>query len=106
MNTNTKIKRLQRRRKLRRQRSAFFLIMPLFVMMAHGAFSKQSDVKGEYNVISVRVKQGDTLWTIAQEYKPKGKDLRAYVYEIAANNGLDDCGVRSGQTIFVPVKDN
>ena len=104
MRASYKLKKLQRARKLRRQRSAFFLVLTiLFVMMAHSAFSKQ-EVKGdEYEVMSVTVQPGDTLWTIASEYKPEGTDLREFVYDIAANNGIKDCQVFSGQTLFIPV---
>lgn len=104
MKTSSKLRRLQRARKLRRQRSAFFMIlMVVVVMMAHAAFSKPENISHEYSVASVRVQEGDTLWSIAAEYKPAGKDLREFVYEIAANNGIKDCNIISGQTIFVPV---
>lgn len=104
MRTSVKLRRLQRARKLRRQRSAFFIIlMVVVVMMAHGAFSKQDNIYDEYNVISVTVMPGDSLWSIANKYKPEGKDLREYVYEIAANNGINDCNIKCGQTLFVPL---
>lgn len=104
MKTSSKLRRLQRARKLRRQRSAFFMIlMVVVVMMAHAAFSKPDNISDEYNVVSVTVESGDTLWSIASEYKPQGKDLREFVYEIAANNGIKDCDILCGQTIFVPI---
>lgn len=103
MKTSSKLRRLQRVRKLRRQRSAFFMVlMIIVVMMAHAAFSKPDNISEEYNVVSVTVEYGDTLWSIAGEYKPDGKDLREFVYEIAANNGIRDCEIVCGQTIFVP----
>ena len=104
MKTSSKLRRLQRARKLRRQRSAFFMIlMVAVVMMAHAAFSKPENIANEYNVVSVTVEPGDTLWSIAGEYKPAGTDLREFVYDIASNNGLKDCQIICGQTIFVPV---
>lgn len=104
MRTSYKLKKLQRARKLRRQRSAFFMVlMVVFVMMAHSAFSKQENANKTYEVISVTVQPGDTLWSIAKEYKPKGADLREFVYEIEANNGIEDCEIFSGQTLFIPI---
>jgi len=104
MKTSYKLKKLQRARKLRRQRSAFFMVLiVLFVMVAHSAFSKPQDIKDEYDVISVTVQPGDTLWTIASEYKPEGEDLRKFVYDIAANNGIKDCQIVCGQTLFIPI---
>ena len=104
MKTSYKLRKLQRARKLRRQRSAFFMVLiVLFIMMAHSAFSKPQNIRDEYDVISVTVQPGDTLWTIASEYKPEGEDLRKFVYDIAANNGIKDCQIVTGQTLFVPV---
>ena len=107
MVTSSKLRRLQRARKLRRQRSAFLMVvMAVVVMMAHSAFSKPENIKDEYNVVSVTVQSGDTLWSIAGEYKPDNKDMREFVYEIAANNGIKDCEIVCGQTIFVPVRES
>ncbi|MBQ3021965.1 MAG: LysM peptidoglycan-binding domain-containing protein [Clostridia bacterium] len=104
MRTSYKLKKLQRARKLRRQRSAFFMVLILvLVMVAHSAFSKPENISDEYDVISVTVQEGDTLWSIASEYKPEGADLRQFVYDIAANNGIEDCQIVSGQTLFIPV---
>ena len=104
MKTSRKLRMLQRRIKLRRQRTAFFMIMVvLVVMMAHAAFSKPADISKEYSIVSVTVEPGDTLWSIAREYKSEGEDLRDFVYEIAANNGVKDCNIVCGQTLFVPV---
>ena len=104
MKTSYKLRKLQRARKLRRQRSAFFMVLiVLFVMMAHSAFSKSDNIRDEYDVVSVTVQPGDTLWSIASEYKPKGEDLRKFVYEIAANNGVENCEIVCGQTLFIPI---
>ena len=104
MKTSSKIRRLQRIRKLRRQRRTFFtIVMVIVLMVAHSAFSKSNLSDDKYTVESVRVVAGDTLWSIAAEYKPKGKDLREFVYEIADNNGISDCNIYCGQIINVPV---
>ena len=104
MKTSYKLRKLQRARRLRRQRSACLMVLiVVFVMMAHAAFSKPDNISGEYDVISVTVQPGDTLWSIAQEYKPQGTDLRKFVYDLAANNGIADCNIVPGQTIFVPI---
>lgn len=104
MKTSSKLRRIQRRIKLRRQRSAFFMILLIsVVMMATSVFSKPDTAAGEVSVISVTVHPGDTLWTIAERYKPSGMDVRKFMHNIAANNGLTDYGVISGQKLFVPV---
>jgi LysM repeat protein len=78
------------------------VLIVLFVMMAHSAFSKQNNTSDEYDVIAVTVQPGDTLWSIAKEYKADGADLREFVYDIAANNGVKDCEIVCGQTLFIP----
>ena len=104
MKTSSKLRRLQRIRKLRRQRRTFFLVlMVIFIMMAHSAFSESNSKPEKYSVVSVTVEEGDTLWSIAREYKPAGKDLRAFVYELADNNGIKNANICVGDTIYVPV---
>ena len=108
MKTSSKYRRLLRQRKLRRQRSRALLVvlvLVISVMAGHAAFSKQDISADGYNVISVTVEPGDTLWSIAKYYKPTGEDLTKFVYDIAANNGLDNGTIYTGQTIFVPVID-
>ena len=104
MKTSSKLRRLQRARKLRRQRRTFFLVVMLIVMMiAHSAFSK-TDASGDgVRIESVRVEAGDSLWSIASEYKPEGKDLREFVYEIASDNGVTDCNIYCGQILYIPI---
>lgn len=104
MKTSSKLRRLQRMRKLRRQRRIFFMVLTLVLtLMASSVFSNPGSESDKYTVVSVTVQPGDTLWSIGREYKPEGKDLREYVYEIADNNGIDDCNLYAGQTIYVPV---
>ncbi len=104
MKTSSKLRRLQRIRKLRRQRSVFFLVLTIVLtLMASSVFSNPGSESDKYTVVSVTVQSGDTLWSIGREYKPEGKELREFVYEIADNNGIDDCNIYCGQTIYVPV---
>ena len=104
MKTSSKLRKLQRARKLRRERRRFFSIMLIiFVLFAHSAFSKKDSYDNAVEVVTVTVQPGDTLWDIALEYKPDGADLREFMYEIAANNGVKDCNIVSGQQLYVPV---
>jgi nucleoid-associated protein YgaU len=47
------------------------------------------------------VRQGDTLWTIAQRVAP-GEDPRPLVDAITAANGVDAGAIVPGQTLLVP----
>lgn len=52
--------------------------------------------KKEYNnwlesrkITEIYIENGDTLWNIAQQYKPNFMDIREYVYEIKQLNDID-----------------
>jgi nucleoid-associated protein YgaU len=47
------------------------------------------------------VRQGDTLWSIAQRVAP-GDDPRALVDAITVANGVDAAAIVPGQTLLVP----
>ena len=49
------------------------------------------------------VEEGDTLFTIAEQFVPAGDDLTAYLNAIATLNGLDPEAILAiGQTILLP----
>ena len=39
------------------------------------------------------VSTGDTLWSIACEYKKDGQDVREYIYELRKLNNLENCTI-------------
>lgn len=53
-----------------------------------------------YEVITVH--GGDTLWGIASEFCPNGKDIRDYIQTVCRENGID-ANIYPGDTIRVPV---
>lgn len=52
---------------------------------------------------TVYVRSGDTLWTIAETYKPKHKNLQSFLHEIKECNQMTDAMVYSGTTLLIPV---
>lgn len=44
---------------------------------------------------------GDTLWSIATEYKQEKQDIREYVYQLRKLNNIDNCIIYPGQTIKI-----
>lgn len=60
--------------------------------------------KPEYEMVSVVVQPGDTLWGLARQYAP-GLDPRQAVYIIrTANGGLDPGRLQPGDVVLVPVE--
>ena len=82
----------------RGQKIGGILILTAFLLgcaLAGGA-------KGGYSVRAYSVAPGDTLWRIAEENKPEGMDVRAYVRFIKRINGAD-CRLWPGQGLMLPV---
>lgn len=105
MKTSSKYRRLIRQRKLRRQRSAAFMIVLILVIaVASVALASHSKTENGRTVETVTVCPGDTVWSIAREYKPDGMSINEFVYEISANNGIKDGNIVCGQTLYIPVE--
>lgn len=50
---------------------------------------------------TIVVRQGDTLWEIAQKYSTN-KDIRSYIYDIEKYNNLDSATIYVGQELLIP----
>ncbi len=54
--------------------------------------------------ITVLIKEGDTLWSIAKRYKPKENDIRQFIKEIREVNSLESANIISGEHIQIPLE--
>ncbi len=105
MKTSSKYRRLIRQRKLRRQRNVAFMIVLVFVItIASVAFANHNRSQIESEAVSITVCPGDTVWSIAKEYKPQDISLEEFVYNISANNGIKDGNIVCGQTLYIPLE--
>ena len=52
---------------------------------------------------AVEIQAGDTIWAVAEEYKPANADVRQVVYDICEANDMDASELQAGQMILVPV---
>ncbi len=87
-------------------RFTLFLTVAILVMISvtgtiFGANDAESLTKPNYSEITVQ--SGDTLWNLAEEFGPDGKDIREIVYEICRLNDISADGIYPGQTILIPV---
>ena len=55
----------------------------------------------EEETISYIVCKGDTLWTIAKEYKADDKDIRQYIYEIKKIYNMTNSNIYEGQILRI-----
>lgn len=60
------------------------------------AYVDKSVTVEEHTVVS-----GETLWSIAIEYKKDGQDVREYIYELRKLNNLENCNLKIGQEILI-----
>lgn len=51
----------------------------------------------------VIVSQGDTLWEIAVDYKPKDMDTRDYIHRIKKMNQLKTSEIEAGDVLSLPI---
>ncbi|GIO31145.1 MULTISPECIES: LysM peptidoglycan-binding domain-containing protein [Paenibacillus] len=63
------------------------------------AGSPQDDTQVEQVVVA----QGDTLWEIALNHKPKNMDTRAYIRMIKEMNHLKTSGIQAGDVLSLPI---
>jgi LysM repeat protein len=54
------------------------------------------------NVPKVDVVQGDTLWSIANEYAPAKVSVSSYIHKIKKLNGLKNSTIQEGQMLLLP----
>ena len=53
---------------------------------------------------TVTIKSGDTLWSIAQQYKDDDCDIREYIYNVKKLNNIDSSILIADTSILIPVK--
>lgn len=94
-------------RSSRLSRSMVKIALLLIVLMLTGtgvvsAFAAASDGHKDNELSTFVVRPGDTLWEIAVDHKPRGKDTRVYVEAIKRINGLSSSGIQAGDTLILP----
>ena len=60
------------------------------------------EIAAEYDIVTHVVQPGETLWGIAQRYRPN-EDPRKVVIEIQVASGIDSALIREYQLVLVPI---
>lgn len=70
------------------------------VAVALGVYVGQAD-KQEPAVVYYTVKEGDTLWSIAEQYTSDDEDIRMVVQKIALDNQINDATIYQGMRLKI-----
>jgi nucleoid-associated protein YgaU len=76
------------------------IISIFYVLMQHPSAGQVTIFADEYTEYVVQ--PGDTLWSIAREYRGR-RDIRDVVWELREVNGITPM-IHPGQVLWVPVK--
>lgn len=92
-------------RKSRKARKNALLVLTLTLIVGLGtiAMGAQSGREGQVFYESVLIHPGDTIWSIAEEYKTDGEKTERMIDDILQLNGMKTTKIRSGEHILVPV---
>lgn len=80
---------------------ATVLIMACVMGTIWVRFSGSKAWKSEASVAQVFVKKGDTLWSIAEKYKPREVGIREYIREVKDLNEMNGSTLIAGEVIEV-----
>lgn len=104
--TGYRIKKAKREAALNRQRRnallGLIMALVLIFVIKSGVFTMTPTQASGSGGVYVTVHRGETLWSIAGEYKEAGQDIRDFVRTIAAYNNMDGLMIYEGQELYIP----
>lgn len=99
----TLMKYLFRNRRVNTIKYLIITILSLNMILFGLIFNQSKAIsKPEEKYIIITVKEGQTLWGIASNYKPDGIDIRKLIYEIKKENEMQDALIVPGQILKIP----
>lgn len=78
------------------------IVIFLLVALFNISVAKSNTPEAEY--IDYTITKGETLWSIAKEYTPNGKDIRQTIYEIEKLNNMSNASIYEGQQIQIKIE--
>ncbi len=78
------------------------LLITLIIIIS--VFSYKALTKKEIYYKDIEIKNGQTLWEIAESEFGNNVDVRKYVYKIKKINNLKNSNIHPGQIIKIPIE--
>ena len=93
--------RIVNRKKFTRSVSLLLVFFMTLSILAFVSLESQGDTEPQF--ISVYVKAGDTLWSIASQHNHNNLDIRELIYLIKEENQLVSAAIYPGQELQIPI---
>mgnify|MGYP006288932397 FL=1 len=100
---NAKLKREEKKK----SKSTVFIAMAVILLtliILISVISYSALTKKEIYYKDIQIKDGQTLWEIAESEFGKDIDIRKYVYQIKQINNLKNSNIQPGQVIKIPIE--
>lgn len=81
----------------------FILVSMCFLSLLTSAFLPEVHGQADMQYETVHIRSGDSLWSIAETYKPEHIKLQSFIREIKECNQMEEALVYAGTTLLVPV---
>lgn len=79
------------------------LVLMISAIIIPNTVKAKDSVVREKQVISVKIEEGDSLWSIAEEYyTSEYKNMKSYIKEIKRTNGLYTDTIHEGKYLAIP----
>ena len=102
-----KERNLRKRRRQAAKRNMFLLLATMFIITLGSVVfgstfsSAKNDEEVETFYTSIEIEKGESLWSIAKEYKPEDSSTQDYIYELMDLNNLTSDRIHEGQHLVV-----
>lgn len=98
-------KRKAAKKRLMKERLVFFTVCTMLVCLCLSYFTISSQSSETYaDCPTHAVVYGETLWSIANEYKSEDCSTGEFVYMIKKANDLTTSSISAGDVLVIPVK--
>ncbi|MBQ8002066.1 MAG: LysM peptidoglycan-binding domain-containing protein [Clostridia bacterium] len=93
------------KKRLMKERMVFFTVCTIMVCLCLSYFTISSQSSETYvNCPSHAVSYGETLWSIANEYKDDNCSTGEFIYKIKKANNLTTSSINAGDVLVIPTQ--